>query len=176
MFEEIRRQEINKINLKAKIEEQELEYITRIAKEYLRPAIKIFAKDEQNKEVLEKKVFEGIKKTINEIPEYYQVFGLIGPAGNDYKKINYPEVRLGWVKANSMFDCLHPTKKGFQVLDGLRKVQGKIPYIEAIENAREEIFGKTPKEIKSDIEQDIPKNPISPKPKNLFQRFIDYFS
>jgi hypothetical protein len=129
MFENILKQEYKSLDYRTRIKKQEKNYIAKIAKEYFRPAVRIFGKGKENRLDLEMAVFNGIEEAIKRTERNYSILRGFR-RGIDVS----PPARLGWAYNKK------PTELGFKIVDGLRKISGNSPLKESGEKARKSLW------------------------------------
>ena len=144
MFESIiegKKSEIDKLSERKK---SELDYVARIAKEYYASLIKISNPEKRIPiEELERVLFEETMRSIEGIAEYCRSYGVHLYHG-DPREYSNKLHKLGWIELYKSQGieplCIRPTEKGYELLDGLRKIRDQLPVREANQESKKRLF------------------------------------
>jgi len=146
MTKTLREELYSKVDLGAQRKKEEIDYIFGIIEDpkYNPRLIELFGQNEEGKftkQYLEKKVFEGTKRTIDSIEEYGIETGFRVYRGNP-KKSTFPVGFLEWVeiKTKAGYRCLKPSKEGLEILNDLREIRGQFSVEETNEKIRKMRF------------------------------------
>ena len=137
MFESVIEEKKSEIDKLSERKKSEIDYIAKIAREYYDSLVTIF---DPNRETpsrkLENIIFEETLRRIEIINEYCEPIG-----ANLYHEdprhfdTQFQLKRLGWIDLYKSPGIealtIRTTEKGYEVLDGLRKIRGQIPKREA---------------------------------------------
>ncbi len=130
----------SEIDTNSERKKREVDYILEIIEdsEYNPKLIELFGKNEDGKfseSYLEKKVFDGAKKSIESIREYASNFGIRTFRGS-LDKIEIPVYSLGWIEAKKfpegdnlpLSGCysLQASEKGLEILNRFKEIRGEL--------------------------------------------------
>jgi len=140
MLENLRERKYNQIDRRTEREKREVDYISKIAEEY-RSQIIGFLEDFEGIS-RDEKIFNKTKEIIGDVESHCRPMGMVFYNNVD----NLPGVQLGWLNPYDPdgFKCtlVRISEKGYEIVDGLREIQGRLPIREHVKKVRENLFGK----------------------------------
>lgn len=143
-FQNIRQQYYEQIEKSATREKTRIEYVINLAQKNLKILIPFLP---QNTKTLEEKAFDLMFRTFNHLPHHY-------PSGS-LKFKPQPELALGWLRKKQGEYAL--TQKGFDVLDGLRELNGEPGSFKEYAEAWEAEYARQNKRILEDLSKNSRK-------------------